>query len=284
MALALIRFPLLVRIHIGPLAASPHGIGIAVGFLLGARLMLPAAEKRGISRDQASELLTRAAFGAVVGARLAYVLNHGGDYVADPVAIIKVWEGGISLLGGIAGAILAALPRMRAERLPFWKVMDAAAPGLALGIAVGRVGDLIVGDHLGKPTRSVIGFACRGVNAASPCAAGVGEGVHLPALYDLVSVSGLLVFLLWLRRRPRRDGFLILTFAAWYGTGRLVEDFFRVDVTHGTGLTGSQWASVALILSVAIYAFRRRGGSDDASVLVLHDRANADGLGNRTEE
>jgi len=80
----------------------------------------------------------------------------------------------------------------------------------------------------------------------------------LPALYDLVSVTALVMFLLWVRRRPRPDGFLILTFAVWYGTGRIIEDFFRVDVTHGTGLTGSQWASVALIVAVSVYLVTRR--------------------------
>jgi hypothetical protein len=56
----------------------------------------------------------------------------------------------------------------------------------------------------------------------------------------------LLLLLLQLRRTPRYDGFLTLVFGAWYGTGRFVEDFFRVDVTHGTGLTGSQWTAVAV--------------------------------------
>lgn len=262
---ALIRFPLLVHIRIGPLSLSPHGIGIVAGFLLGARLMLPAAAKRGVTNEQVYALLTRAAIGAIIGARLAYVLNHPGNYVADPLAFVRVWEGGISLLGGIAGAILAALPRLRAEGLRFWTVMDAAAPGMALGIAVGRVGDLLVGDHLGKPTRFALGFACRGLDAASSCTAGAGEGVHLPALYDLLSASALVVLLLWLRRSPRRDGSLILLFAAWYGTGRIIEDFFRVDVTHGTGLTGSQWASAALLVAVALYLVTRgryRRGDD----------------------
>ena len=60
----------------------------------------------------------------------------------------------------------------------------------------------------------------------------IGQGVHLPALYDLVSVTALLGLLL-LRRRPRRHGYLILIFAAWYGTGRFIEDFLRIDETHG---------------------------------------------------
>jgi len=255
---AFLVFDPIVRIHVGPLAISPHGIGIAVGFLAGARLMLPATRRRGITDDQVYALLVRAAVGAVVGARLAYVVNHLGSF-DSPLEWLAVWEGGISLLGGIAGAILAALPRLRKEGLSFWKVMDAAVPGLALGIAIGRVGDVIVGDHLGKPTDFLLGYVCPGVETASPCVAPVGEAVHQPALYDVVSASVLLGVLLLLRRRPRYDGFLTLVFFTWYGAGRFVGDFFRLDVTRGLGLSASQWVALATVL-LCLYAlvFMRR--------------------------
>jgi len=113
---------------------------------------------------------------------------------------------------------------------------------------VGRIGDLIVADHLGKRTDFFLGYVCPGTETASSCGAPVGQAVHQPALYDLVSAALLLGVLLWLRRRPRYAGFLSLVAGAWYGTGRIVEDFFRVDVTHGTGLTGSQWAALAVLL------------------------------------
>ena len=245
--LALISYDPIVKIHLGPLSISPHGIGIAVGFLAGARLLLPETRRRAIPDDQVYALLTRAAIGAVVGARAAYVVNHLHEY-SNPLEWFEVWHGGISLLGGIIGAIAFAYPLMRRYRLRVLSVMDAAAPGLALGILIGRLGDLIVGDHLGKPTEFFAGFKCTGADTASPCVAAVGHGVHMPALYDLISVSLLLPVLLLLRRRPRPEGFLIAVFVAWYSVGRIVEDFFRIDVTHGTGLTGSQWTSVAAIV------------------------------------
>ena len=244
-----------VRVHLGPLSISPHGVGIAVGFLLGARLMTPAAEKRGISPELAYSLVTRAAIGAVVGARVAYVVNHLGEYrsIGD---VFAVWKGGISLLGGIFGAILLGIPKMRSERLSFWKVMDAAAPGMALGITVGRIGDLIVADHLGKVTTFFLGYRCPDVMTASPCVPGT--VVHQTALYDLLLTLPLLLLLLWLRRRPHYDGFLILMFAAWYPVVRILEDFLRTDVRH-FGLTGSQITSiVTLVASLSVLLWRRR--------------------------
>jgi phosphatidylglycerol:prolipoprotein diacylglycerol transferase len=252
--LGAISYHPLVHVKIGPLSISPHGVGIAVGFLLGARLMLPEANRKGIRDEQVYALLTRAAIGAIIGARVAYVVNHLGDY-SSVLEVLKVWHGGISLLGGIAGAILLALPKMKAERLSFWKVMDAAAPGMALGVIIGRIGDLIVADHLGTRTKFFLGYRCPGLDVptASPCAPThfadrtVGAVVHQTALYDFVSSILLLTLLLWLRRRRQRyDGFLIFVFAVWYGSMRIIEDFLREDVRH-FGLTGSQWSSIAVV-------------------------------------
>lgn len=248
--LAAISYRPLVHIELGPLNISPHGVGIAVGFLLGARLLLPEAARKGITEDDVYTILIRAAIGSLIGARVAYVINHFGDYTDDLLGIFKVWEGGISLLGGIFGAILLALPVARKLRLDAWKLLDAAAPGIALGILVGRIGDMVVADHLGKPTDFVLGYDCRpGYETASPC---LGEIVHQPHLYDLFFVSLLLVLLLRLRKasheRPRYDGFQILVFGACYGVARFIEDWFRIDETHGLGLTGSQWTAVATTL------------------------------------
>jgi len=254
---ASLAWPTYPHIKIGPLSISPHGIGIAVGFILGARLMLPEAERKGISENDVYPLLTRAAIGAIVGARVAFVINHLGasstdvGYIHDPLSIFKIWQGGISLLGGFIGAIALALPEMRKRRLSFWKVMDAAAPGMALGVIVGRVGDLIVGDHLGKQTSLFFGFKCPGkvTSTASACLPGPGAVVHQTALYDFLLSIILLAGLLWLRKnRPRYDGFLISVFGAWYGCQRILEDFLREDKHLLPGLTGSQVTAIITVL------------------------------------
>src|SRR5437588_10361656 len=192
--------------------------------------MLPEANRKGIRDEQVYSLLTRAAIGAIVGARVAYVINHASDY-SSVWEVLKVWHGGISLLGGFVGAILLALPKMRSERLSFWKIMDAAAPGMALGVIIGRIGDLIVADHLGKRTSFFLGYKCPplAVLTASPCN-GHGQGVNVPravvhhtALYDFVSALVLLALLLHLHENQRSGGFLIFVFAVWYGSMRIVE-------------------------------------------------------------
>ena len=258
MALAFISFNPIVTFDLGPLEISPHGVGIAVGFLLGVQIFLPEAKRKGISEEEVYRIAFRAAIGALIGTRLAYVINHLGDYVDDPLSVFKLWEGGISLLGGIFGAIIACLPLAKKLGINAWKGLDAAAPGVALGIIIGRIGDLVVADHLGKPTDFFLGYVCPPVETASPCVAPIGEAVHQTALYDLFSTVALLGVLLVLRRKPRFDGFIIMVFGAWYGVARLIEDFLREDLRR-FGLTGSQWTALAtLLVTVSWLVFVKR--------------------------
>ncbi|MBA3311611.1 MAG: prolipoprotein diacylglyceryl transferase [Nocardioidaceae bacterium] len=237
-----------------------------MGFLAGAKLLLGATRRMGIPDEHIHTALTRAIIAALVGARLAYVLNHLGDYRDSPIEALRVWEGGASLLGGITAAMAVALPYLHRRGPLLWPLLDAAGPGLALGIAIGRVGDLVVADHLGKPTDFFLGYRCTGADTSSPCVAAIGQAVHQPALYDLASVLVLLGLLLWLGRRQMRTGTLFLVFVAWYGAGRVVEDFFRIDETHGLGLTASQWFSLtAVLVAVGLLVNGRRVGDRSAA-------------------
>lgn len=257
--LGAISYDPIVRIELGPVSISPHGLFIAIGFMVGAWFMLPQSRKRGMPDDVVYPLFTRAAIGSLIGARVAYVINHIGDYAGAPLDIFLIWEGGISLLGGFFGAVIAAVPRMRKERLSFWKVMDAAAPGMALGVVVGRTGDIIIADHLGKVTSFFLGYTCppADVETGSPCAPTelasrtVGAVVHQTALYDQILALVLLLVLVRLRRKDHFDGFLIMVFAMGYGMARIIEDFLREDVRR-LGLTASQWTAIATV-SLCLY-------------------------------
>jgi len=199
-------------------------------------------------------------------------------------------SGGLTLLGGIARAVLINVPLFRRYGYSFFQVMDGAVIGLAFGIAFGRIGDLIIGDHLGKPTSWLLAFRYEGGNLAGfSCAANVcratleggqllevtkagatltsstgqvigqGVGVHQTALYDMVSATLLFFLLYLLSRRELRRGVLTLTFGAWYGAMRVVEDFLRVD-KRILGLTGSQWTGgiVSIVCIVTLLAWSRR--------------------------
>ena len=292
--LASVGWPVIDRFRFGTtFAISPHGLFIAIGFMVGAWLFGRMAASRGIDDRAVNSIVLWSLLGAIVGARLFYVLAHWSEFSSKPIDVFYIWKGGISLLGGIAGATIANAVNIRRFGLRFFQVADALVAPLALGITIGRIGDLIIGDHLGRPTSWLLAWTYHGGNLAPPFGCQVGSklcqatlsdgslevitdvdakletfvgnktqtiasgiGVHQTALYDMI-LAGILFVLLWwwFLKRPRREGMATLLFAAYYGCCRLLEDSVRIDKRFGP-LTGSQWTALAVvILSVALAIF-----------------------------
>lgn len=242
---------------------SPHGIGIGVGFLVGGRVMLRRASERGIDEEHVYGILFRALIGAIIGARLFWVISHPAEAMGTDgwLGLFMIWRGGLTLLGGIAGAVIASIPYVFRQRLDVWKVFDAAAFGLPIGIFIGRIGDLIVGDHLGTVTTFFLGYQCGTAATAVPCPPGA--ILSQPAFYDLASLTLLMALMYWLERRGRARyaGFYILVFALWYSVGRVIEDVYRsrsVDKVLFAGLTSSQVTSIVVgLLAAYVLVFMR---------------------------
>ena len=286
--LSSIGWPVVDRFRIGDsFAISPHGLFIAIGFMIGAWLFGRIAVARGVEERAISSIVLWSLIGAIVGARFFYVVAHWSEFAPKPVEALLIWKGGISLLGGIAGATIANAINIRRFGLRFFQVADALAAPLALGIAVGRIGDLIIGDHLGKPTSWLLAWRYSGGTVAPPfeclqefCQAPLqgdrlqtlersgsklldstgaviasGIGVHQTALYDMLLAWGLFALLWWFTKRSRREGLAALVFAIYYGCCRLLEDFLRIDKRFGP-LTGSQWTALTVVVvCVAIWGY-----------------------------
>ncbi|HEX9123614.1 MAG TPA: prolipoprotein diacylglyceryl transferase family protein [Actinomycetota bacterium] len=247
--LASITWKVSTELHVGPFMIRPHGVLIAVGFLAGARLMKRYASPKGISDETLWRILTWALVGGLVGMRVAWDLGHWRE-MRSILDWIAVWNGGMSLLGGLIGAVLVGGFVARREKLAVLPLLDMAAPGLALGIAIGRLSDLIIGDHLGKPTTLPWGFEYLGSSHPLAGAPAIGAVVHPVALYDLILTTILLVVLLRFMRRPRATGSAIALFTLWYAASRVLTDFLRTDPRRLVGLTGSQLTSILAIAVV----------------------------------
>jgi phosphatidylglycerol:prolipoprotein diacylglycerol transferase len=292
MVLASIGWKVIDRFHVGSrFAISPHGLGIALGFGAGAWVFTHEAAKRGYPEESYNSILTWVLIGTIIGSRLGYVFTHLAEF-NNPVDVLKIYQGGLSQLGGVVGAIMAGYVVIRRRGLAFLPGLDAAAIPIPLGVVIGRIGDLIIGDHLGKPTSWLLAFRYRGgqlsgytcelgrcftglskglsqtvtttgatLTDAQSRVIGHGVGVHQTALYDLLLTMGLVLFLVFLNRKPRRAGILFFTYVVWYGLGRILTDFLRVE-NRFFGLTGSQWTSVVGVtlgvLMLASFAVRSR--------------------------
>ncbi|MGH8930482.1 MAG: prolipoprotein diacylglyceryl transferase [Egibacteraceae bacterium] len=270
LALAALAWPILERIPIyGDFQISPHGISIAVGFLLGAQLMMRRAVLRGVAPRPVSDipdiiqsLATRALIGGIVGARFFYIATRP-ELFPDPLGWLRIWEGGLSLIGGVTGAVLAGIPYVVRKRLSIRLVLDSLAPGLALGIFVGRIGDLVIGEHLGGRTDFFLGWRCTGAFGdpaapypwPGPRVQGCYDAVlHQTALYDFLAAGVVLLVLLILERRAQFDGFFTAMFVLLYGGGRFLSDFAREADRDLIGtLTGSQVTVLAAMFAVGVW-------------------------------
>ncbi|MBI3647582.1 MAG: prolipoprotein diacylglyceryl transferase [Actinobacteria bacterium] len=267
--LAHISWKVVTGFHVGPLMIRPHGLLIAVGFLAGARLMQRYSRPRGISDETLSRVLWWALIGGLVGTRVAWDLGHWRE-MGSVLDLVAIWNGGMSLLGGLIGAVLVGGFVAGREKLSILPLLDMAAPGIALGIAIGRVSDLVIGDHLGKPTTLPWGF--RFVGGVEPLAnvPPIGTVVHPVALYDLILTSVLLFVLIRFMRKPREDGSTIAVFTLWYAGGRVLTDFFRTDPRPLLGLTGSQLTSIVAIVTVVValwWRAKRRSTAPTAAAI-----------------
>ncbi len=253
-------------VHLGPLTLRPHGALIAVGFLAGARLMQRSTRPRGIADEALWRVLGWALVAGLVGMRVAWVLGHWRelDGIGEAFAI---WHGGMSLFGGLIAAVAVGALAARREGLRVLPLLDMAAPGLALGIAIGRASDLIVADHLGKPTSLPWGFRYVGADHPLQGAPPIGAVVHPVALYDLMLTTVLLVVLLRFLRSPRATGSAIALFAFWYAGGRFLTDFLRTDPVRLAGLTGSQLTALLVIAGtgIALWLRSRRARAGEPS-------------------
>ncbi len=232
----------------GPFIVSWHSlfivIAIAVGVWLSARLVV----KAGLSADRLYSIALWGVPGGIIGARLVHVIDYWGYYSANPVAILAIWEGGLAIWGGILGGTITALIFARIKGFPIARYADRAALGLILAQAIGRIGDVINGEHISTTTGLPWGVVYTHPN--SP-AYGL-PPVHPAVAYELL--MDLFIFgILWkVLGRIRPDGSLFLLYLTLYSIGRFFLSFLRLDSnTVFLSLSQPQWISL-LVLAVAI--------------------------------
>ena len=246
-----------VAFSLGPLVVRWYALSYILGIVLAWRyvLWLVAKPPKLITRENCDDMMTWATIGIIVGGRLGEVLIwHPGDYLAHPVQILKVWEGGMAFHGGMLGVILAMFLYARAKKIRFFALADPIAAATPIGLFLGRLANFINGELVGRPTDvpwAVIfpkfGFEPR----------------HPSQLYE-ASMEGVILFLVlfvlarqqWVRERV---GVLSGTFLIGYGIARIIGEQFREpEVALGTSITWGQWLSVPMLLYGAYVIWRAR--------------------------
>jgi phosphatidylglycerol:prolipoprotein diacylglycerol transferase len=255
-------YPELFRI--GNFPINTYGVLLALAFLAALLIAARLAARDGLPRERIYDLGLWMLLAALLGSKILMLWTEPGyrDNLWHLLSLDFLRSGGV-FYGGFIGACLTGYFLIRRYGLPWWKTADAFAPGIALGLGLGRQGCFAAGCCWGKPTSlpwgvrfTELGHEITGVP--------IDADLHPTQLYESVAAFLIFFFLLWLHRRRRFDGQVILLFALLYGVVRFSIEFLRDDprgdiagLTTLTGLSTSQMLSLVIGIGALILFIMR---------------------------
>jgi len=228
-------YPIIAKI--GPFTIYSYGMMVAIAFLFGIFTARIEAKRKKINPDLVYDLSFYLLIGSIIGARIYYVVFFDSKgFLEDPLSIFKIWQGGLSIHGGIFAGVIAGVIFSRMKKVSFWVMADLIAPSIILGQAIGRIGCFLNG-------------CCGGINN------------HPAQIYELAldfaGFSGL-----WgLRKKIKFDGGLFLLYLILYSVIRIIVSRFRADNLYlwSTRLTLADLTSaVIFIIAVVLFIRKRR--------------------------
>lgn len=223
--------PFLLRIHIPfldkILPIHSYGFMLAMAFLTGILLMVRQARQQGEQEDDVYGMAYWVVISAILGSRLFHCIVYWEHYIHEPWRVLYVWEGGLVFYGGLIAASLAPYIYFRKHNLDYWKWADMAAPTIALGLAFGRTGCLLVGCCHGKACSPDFPLA---MTFPAETIGRAGVPLYPTQLWSIL--ANLAIFaLLYFYFRPRKTfhGQVMAVFIALYGIVRSVIELWRDD-------------------------------------------------------
>ncbi len=238
-----------ILVELGPVTIRYYGLMYVIAICIGMWLLAMEVKRKRIPlpTERLFDLLLWVIPAAIVGARLYYVVFQWSYYVRHPVDILKIWEGGLAIHGGVLAGVLVVFLFARRTKVRFWCLTDALAPSLILGQAIGRIGNLMNGDAFGLPTSLPWGIK---FPVDSPAGrAFPNQATHPTMIYEML--GNLIVFmLLWfvLRKRSHRDGLITALYFLLYSTVRFFVSFVRADSLWIGPFRIAQVVSIGLII------------------------------------
>jgi len=268
------------------LALRWYALAYIVGILIGWWLVVRAVKTPRLwphdtppmTPKQIEDLLTWIILGVIIGGRLGFVMFYQPSYyLAHPLQIPMIWQGGMAFHGGLLGVIVAAFLYTRAQGIARLQAADAIALGVPPGLLLGRIANFINAELWGRQTDLPWGVIFPG-EAAQACATFLVPCIRHPSQLYEAALEGLvlgavLVWLVWRRGAFKRPGLVAGTFFAGYGSGRFIVEFVRqpdaqfISETNplglafeisGYGLTMGQILSLPMILLGVWLALRAR--------------------------
>jgi phosphatidylglycerol:prolipoprotein diacylglycerol transferase len=253
-----------VLLKLGPVTIYSFGAMMALGFLISGYVVSVELGRKGMDPEHAWSIVLWAAIGGIAGSRVLAIATEWQTFMSHPLSSLLSGSGFV-WYGGLIGGFLSVTAFLYYWKLRWLRVVDAIAPGLAIGQAIGRIGCQVSGDgDWGKPTtlpwgmqypEAIVGWTTwLRENGLPP-----DTRVHPAPVYETLAYCAIFVVLWKLRDRGLRDGSMLWIYLVLSSIARFAIEVVRVEPVLAVGLTQAQWIAIPLALAgLTLLAWRAR--------------------------
>jgi len=240
-----------ILFHLGPIPVYTYGVMVSLGFILGYQLLIKWAKQEGVSELAISDLFLILVVTSMTGARITYILSYPEHFRHDWTSVFRVWEGGLTILGGAVLAFICFYLYCRKKNLDIALVLDLFSPAIAFGLIFGRLGCLGFGCCYGIPTDLPWGLTFPNTDMLIPPVPR-----HPTQIYTSLCMIVIFLLLRWFRKKEHVNGTVSIVFLLVYTVYRFIIEMFRQDVASEHYLFGLTLAqSMSLVASVAALVY-----------------------------
>ena len=233
--------PVIFRIY--SLEIRWYGLIMALSFLIGSFIAIKIGKKRNLSKDNVYDFLIYLIPLSIIFARLFHVFVYNFNYyISNPTQIIQIWKGGVSIFGGLVGALLAALIYSKRKKVDFYDIADVFIIPFSFGIIFGRIGNFINQELYGKITS--LPWAVKFTYI---------EGLRHPTqIYEAIGHLIIFIILLFIWKKEKPKGFVFYSFIIMYSIFRFFMEFLREDTPILLNLTITQVIIIPILITSII--------------------------------
>lgn len=239
-------------IQIGPIPIQVWGMFVSLGMLAALVIAAKRGKRFGLDRDHVlDQALWMIIFGFIFSRLFHVVFYEPAYFLAHPADIIKIWHGGLSSFGGVIGAIIGFFAFSWKKRQSVdvrWQIADLLAYSALFGWMIGRLGCVMIHDHMGRPCDSFISIQ-------TP------EGTPRleMSILEILGLIPLALFFFFQRKKQKAKGWFLSILFIYYGVLRFILDFFRATDLAGSdtryaGLTPAQYSAI-LMVAFGVFVF-----------------------------